>query len=111
VPPRGQTDQSFYHNELPAANKGTLRIQLDHLPAGNYQCSVYATGYQRNDAYTAYLRLGSPSQITREQVRLLNRAASGAPLDETVVKHRGGTFVREFAMRENDVYLVVLNKL
>lgn len=111
VPPHGQTDQSFYRNELPAASKGTLRLQLENLPAGNYRYSVYATGYQRNDAYTAYLRMGAPSQATREQVRLLNQASSSAPLEETMVEHPGGSFVRDFALRDNDVYLVVLNKM
>ncbi len=111
VPPKGQTDQSFYRKELPAASKGTLRIQLDQLPAGRYNVSVFAIGYQKNDAYTAYLRMGAPSQLTPAQVKALDSIASGDPVEQSVIDHPGGALVRELPLRENDVYLVVLSRL
>lgn len=111
VPPAGQTDQSFCRKELPSADKGTLRIQLDQLPAGRYQVSTCAIGYERNDAYTAYLHMGAPSQLAQSQVKALDKIASGAPLEQSVIDHPGGAFVREMALRENDVFLVVLNRL
>ena len=109
VPPKGENDQTFYRRELPPAGKGMLRIQLDRLPAGRYHVSTYAIGYQHNDAYTAYLRMGAPSQLTLAQVRALDETASGAPVEQSVVDHPGGEFVREMPLRENDVFLVVLN--
>ena len=111
VPPKGQTDQSFYRRELPPAAKGTLRLQIDQLPAGRYHVSTYATGYEHNDAYTAYLHMGAPNQLTPPQVKALDETASGAPVEQSVVDHPGGSFVREIPLRENDVFLVVLTRI
>jgi len=79
VPPKGQTDQSFYRKEQPSVPKGNLSVQIKNLPAKRYQLETYRIGYEQNDAYTAYLHLGAPQQLTREQVKQINRAASGAP--------------------------------
>ncbi len=111
VPPKGQTDQSFYRGELPPASKGTLRIELDQLPAGRYLVSTYAIGYRQNDAYTAYLLMGAPGQLTPAQVQALDRIASGAPAEQSVIEHPGGAFVREMPLRQNDVFLVVLSRI
>ena len=110
VPPKGETGQSFYRKELLSANKGTLRIELDQLPKGRYSVSTYAVGYQKNDAYTAYLRMGAPSQLTQAQVQALDKLASGVPMEQSVIEHPGGAFVRDMPLRENDIFLVVLTK-
>jgi xylan 1,4-beta-xylosidase len=111
VPPKGQTDQFFYRKELPAASKGTVRIQLEQLPVGRYHVSTYAIGYEHNDAYTAYLRMGAPAQLTPAQLRALDETASGAPVEQSVIDHPGGAFVCEMPLRENDVFLVKLTRL
>lgn len=111
VPPPGKTDQSFYRNELPTVTKGTLRMELDHVPAGRYRVATYAVGYQHNDAYTAYLQMGAPRQLTREQVRLLNEKASGNPESTTEVDIANGTYSRELPLHANDIYLVVLTPM
>jgi xylan 1,4-beta-xylosidase len=108
VPPAGQTDQSFYKKEVPAMGKGTLRIELDHLPDGRYQVAIYAIGYRENDAYTAYLKMGAPSQLTRAQVATLNEASSGLPQTTTVVDVHNGHYEDGLPMRSNEVYLLVL---
>lgn len=110
VPPKGQTDQSFYKNELPPADKGAVHIELDHVPAGKYRVSTYAIGYKRNDAYTAYLQMGAPSQLTREQVSKLNAASTGEP-QSTTEANISGTYRCDLPLRANDVYLVVLTPL
>ncbi len=79
VPPTGQNDQTFYKNDLPSTSKGTLHLQLDHLPRGTYKVATYAIGYGHNDAYTAYLHMGAPPQLTRDQVTQLNAASSRRP--------------------------------
>jgi hypothetical protein len=68
APPPGQDDQHFFRREIPAASGKPVALTLTHLPDGWYNLAVYRAGYERNDAYTAYLRVGAPSQITRPQV-------------------------------------------
>jgi xylan 1,4-beta-xylosidase len=111
VPPKGQTDQVFYRKELPAAAKGTVRLELQNLRPGRYRVRVFGTGYERNDVYTEYLKMGAPPQLTRAQVETLATACAGAPLETVVVEHAGGTFTKELPLRQNDVYLIVLRPM
>jgi len=111
VPPAGQTDQSYYRNELPAADKGTLHLQLAGLKAGRYSVSTYAVGYQHNDAYTAYVRMGSPRQLTREQVSTLNGLSTGAPESVKEINVESGAYSRDLPLHANDVYLIVLTPI
>ena len=111
VPPHGQTDQSYYKNELPAASKGTLHIALDHLPAGRYLVSTYAIGYQKNDAYTAYLHMGAPHELTPKQVEVLNAVTTDAPESVTEAEVGSGGYQRDLPLRANDVVLLVLTPI
>lgn len=108
VPPKGQTDQVFYKAELPATPKGNIHLDLSHLKDGRYRLQTYTIGYERNDAYTAYLHMGAPSQLTRDQVAKLNAVATGAPASTTEITVKHGTFVQDLPLRTNDVYLLVL---
>jgi len=108
VPPAPETDQTFYKKEQPATAKGALELRLDHLRDGKYHVTIYTTGYGKNDAYTAYLHMGAPSQITRDQLKDLNAASKGEPesIEDCLVSH--GTFSRDLPLRTNDVYFVVI---
>jgi xylan 1,4-beta-xylosidase len=111
VPPAGQTNQSYYRNELPPVNKGTLHLRLSGLKAGRYRVSTYAVGYQRNDAYTAYLRMGAPHQLTPAQVSTLNGLSTGTPESVTEIVVDSEPYRRDLPLRSNDVYLIVLTPI
>ncbi len=109
VPPGKENDQQFYKREQPAKPLPPATLALSHLPAGRYRLTVYQTGYGKNDAYDAYLKMGSPSQLTRDEVRQLNAASTGAPEQEQEITIAPtGSFSRSFPLRTNDVYLVLL---
>ena len=111
VPPQGQVDQTFYKQQLPATDMGALKVELAHVPDGEYTLKVFQIGYQQNDSYTAYLKMGAPNQLTMEQLRTLNAASSGAPTVTTKVKVSGGTFTRTVPLRTNDIFLFELTPL
>lgn len=108
VPPKGQTDQSFYRNELPSVDKGRLSLQLKDLPARRYRITTSMIGYERNDAYTEYLHLSAPAQLTTGQVKQINAAASGAPETIRTMIAPGGSLAIDLPLRTNDVYLLEL---
>jgi xylan 1,4-beta-xylosidase len=110
APPEGQDDQTFYKKERPAAPADPVSLRLTHAPRGQYRLDVYRTGYALNDAYTAYLHLGAPSQLTRQQVAELQAKASGAPTATRTVQVQNGNFEQTFPMRQNDVYFVTLTQ-
>ena len=111
VPPQGQNDQTYYKQNLPAHEKGKVHLALSHLADGRYARQVYRIGYRINDAYSDYLAMGAPSQLTREQVRFLKENDSGAPTQQDIITIKDGTYSDDFPMRTNDVYLVVLTRL
>lgn len=111
APPAGVNDQVFYKQEQPARPAAPVLLRIANLPAGVYALQVYRTGYRMNDAYTMYLDMGAPEQLTRAQADALRDGASGAPVEQALVKHAGGLFTKDLPLRENDVVLVVLRKL
>lgn len=110
APPQGQDDQHFYKEERPAAPAGSVVLTLMHLHPGRYHMAVYRVGYEHNDAYTAYLHLGAPSQLTRQQVAELQAKVSGAPVETRTVEVAHGSFQQTFPMLQNDIYFVTLTR-
>jgi xylan 1,4-beta-xylosidase len=108
VPPAGKTDQVFYKQELPPTDKGQLTLDIANIPNGKYRVAVYQIGYKHNDAFTAYVEMGSPRQLMRAQVDALNKVSSGAPSVEETVSITKGSFTRTMPLRTNDCFLVVL---
>jgi xylan 1,4-beta-xylosidase len=105
-------DQVYYKRDLPARPKGQLETVVAHLQPGVYRVSVYLTGYRANDAYDAYLDLGSPAQLTKQQVARIREQSSDAPVRElTVTVPQDGRFTQVLPLRENDIYLIKLHRL
>ena len=105
-------NQSYYIRDLPAASKGKLKIMMSKLPAGNYQLEICQTGYKVNDAYSSYLALNRPAQLTAQQVNEIKTKNNGAPILKQKIKiGNDGVFSKELPLRENDVFLVSLKKL
>jgi len=111
APKTTESDQVFFKRDVPAKDLGTARLKLSGLPAGAYEMKVYRVGRQVNDVYADYLKLGSPQTLTREQARALAAKNDGRAVRTGRVRVGAGrTFARDFPLRENDVYLVTLEK-
>ena len=110
-PGAAMIDQEYYAQDHPAKPAPPAALKLSGLAPGAYHLVAYKVGYRANDVQTAWHDLGSPAQLTRAQVETLRRASSGAPcLEENVTVGPDGAFAREFAMRENDIWLVELRR-
>ncbi len=106
-----ESDQKLFKRDLPPAHFGQVRVSVTRLPAGSYQAKVYQVGYHVNDVYDDYLQLGSPAAPQPAQVQRLGERNDGRPVDTARVRIRAGqTFTRAFSMRENDVYLITLER-
>ncbi|MBN2612621.1 MAG: glycoside hydrolase [Bacteroidales bacterium] len=100
-------NQSYYIRDLPAIEKGSVKLEISGIPQGNYQLTLYRAGYRINDAYTAYLSMNRPGQLTKQQVEELKKLSDGSPVkEEPVTVGPSGKIAREFKIRENDVFLV-----
>jgi xylan 1,4-beta-xylosidase len=111
VPPSGQNDQTYYKQNLPAHEKGKVHLALSGLSNGRYARQIYRIGYGINDAYSDYLAMGAPSQLTPAQVRFLKEKNSGAAILQDNVSVKDGRYSDDLAIRTNDVYLILLTRL
>lgn len=102
-------NQEFYAKDRPAKDKGGAELRLAGLKPGTYRLSATRVGYRVNDVQSTWRDLGSPAQLTRDQVATLRTASSGAPAAETTITvGADGKFTCAFPLRENDVWLVEL---
>ncbi len=108
VPPKGQTDQVFYKNELPTVDKGGLTLNLAGVANGKYRLEIYQIGYKHNDPFTAYVDMGSPKQLTRAQVGALKAISNDAPVFDGEITVKNGDFTRAVPLRANDCFEFVL---
>lgn len=110
-PKTEESNQVFYKKDIPAKEIGSTNIQISELPKGNYRMNIYQVGYQVNDVYADFLKLGSPKHLTREQVRQLAEKNNGKPIETNTVKIDGKKpFSKTLKLRENDVFLITLEK-
>lgn len=108
--PDSVNDQAYYIKDLPAKAKGKVKVNLSHIPAGKYTMEIYKVGYRVNDAYTNYVDMGSPRQLSMQQVKKL-KEQNGSPVAIQQIEIKpGAAFFREFKIRENDVILLNLIK-
>jgi len=104
-------NQNYYTRDLPSKAKGKVKLQIEKIPAGNYVLEVYKVGYKVNDAYTTYLSLGKPNQLTKRQVEIIKKQNDGSPVSkENITISASGKFSKEFTIRENDVLFINLVK-
>jgi xylan 1,4-beta-xylosidase len=105
-----ESNQIYFKKDLPPKNIGTATVSVKALPTGFYQLNVYRVGYQCNDVYAEYLKMNSPPSLDRAQVRELAEKVDGRAVSSARVQIKDGEFAREFPVRENDVYLITLER-
>ena len=112
LPADSINNQQYYVRDLPAKPRGKLKVNFAHVPAGRYALEIYRVGYRSNDAYSTYLSMGKPAQLTAAQVEQIKKQNDGSPLSREIVTIGGdGNYSSEVNLRENDVYFFNLVKL
>jgi xylan 1,4-beta-xylosidase len=107
--PQGINNQQYFIKDLPPKSKGQVLLSVRGLKPGNYTMALTQAGYKKNDAFTAFIGMGSPKQLSRDQVAMLKSASTGTPSAQKNI-HVGADGIYKLAlpMRENDVYLLKL---
>lgn len=109
-PDQKVSNRPFYTRPHPAADIEPLKVRLTSLKPGRYRLRVRRVGYQRNDAYSAYIEMGMPTTLTPAQLRSLEVLTEDRPEIERVLRVSGEAFV-DLPMRANDVVLIELEPL
>jgi xylan 1,4-beta-xylosidase len=111
-PDQKVSDRPFYTRLVPAHAAAPVELRVRHLvPGAAYRLEVHRTGYQANDAYTAYMEMGSPKDLTRSQVAHLNDLTRDLPeTDRTVLSGPDGSIEVTVPMNSNDIVKVTLKR-
>jgi xylan 1,4-beta-xylosidase len=90
-----------------------IEFHAAHLnPHTSYQLEIHRTGYDANDAYSAYIRMGMPKDLTTAQIAQLNDLTRDLPEKTTTVRSRtDGSLSFTVPMRSNDIVLISLTPL
>lgn len=106
-----ELNQTYYAQDLPSQPKGKLKVEITGLEKGSYKLETYKIGYKVNDAYTEYLAMNKPTQLTKQEVNTLKQQNNGTPIKTELIEiDSKGSYVKDFDMNENDVYLLNFEK-
>ena len=104
------TSNSVYFGKpIPATASRPVQLRLRGLKPGAYRVQVQRTGYKANDAYTAWLEMGSPKTLGAHQLKQLQALTDDKPeASRAVHVGRDGKLQWTLPMRSNDIALVTL---
>ena len=109
--PKGVSNQVFYHQVQPSKAAAAVDLTLSGLAPGRYRVARTRVGYEQNDAYTAYLKMGAPAQLTRAQVAALQGLATGKAEDVRVVQVGKVGYRETLPMLQNSAVLVTVTRI
>jgi xylan 1,4-beta-xylosidase len=111
-PDQQMSNRSFYTRTIPAHPAAAVELHVTHLvPSAAYRLEVSRTGYNANDAYTAYIEMGSPKKLTDAQIVHLNELTQDLPeTDKILQSGPAGAIDLTVPMKSNDVVLVKLKR-
>lgn len=106
------SNRSFFGKPRPARDVGAVTVELHHLPPGRYRLTQRRTGFEANDAHTAYLKMGSPKDLDAKQLADLQALTTDKPeLQRELVVGVAGTATVTLKLRSHDVVLMSLQKV
>ena len=111
-PDQPLSNRSFYTKVITAQAAAPLSFQMSHLVrSATYRVQIYRTGFHANDAYTAYLEMGSPNELTPAQIAHLHELTRDWPeTDKSVRSKSDGSMALSVPMNSNDIVLIKLQR-
>lgn len=112
-PDQKVSNRSFFTKPIPSHPVVPVKLQVTNIaPNAAYRLEVHRAGYHANDAYTAYLEMGSPKELMKDQVAKLNELTRDLPETDKVVRSgNDGTIEFTLPMNSNDIVLVKLVRM
>jgi xylan 1,4-beta-xylosidase len=112
-PQQSVSNRPFYTKVVADHPAAPVVLKVKSLAVNSqYHLEIRRTGFHSNDAYSAYIEMGSPKDLTAEQVAQLNKLTRDLPEKEEVVKSGiDGNVEVAIPINSNDLVLVTLLKL
>ena len=106
LPKQEQSNRPFYTRVQPAPPAPAISLDLHGMPPGDYRVAIHRAGFEENDAYTAYLRMGSPKTLDADQLRVLQEETADRPEVRRLHIDDSGAGNVSLPMRQNDIVLL-----
>jgi xylan 1,4-beta-xylosidase len=109
-PEQKVSNRPFYTKLVPNHPAAPVQLKVTHLAANaGYRVEVHRTGFHANDAYSAYIEMGSPKTLTPDQVAHLNELTRDLPEKSQVLQSgKDGTIEVSVPMNSNDIVLITV---
>ena len=111
-PEQGVSNRPFFTKLLPSTPSDPIELHLVHMkPRARYRLEVRRTGYRTNDAYSAYIAMGAPKDLSMGQIAQLNDLTRDLPETQQIVRtSKAGDLTVRVQMRTNDIVHVSLKR-
>ncbi|MCE3290845.1 MAG: xynB2 [Caulobacter sp.] len=110
-PDQPVSNRSFYTRIHPAPEAAPVQLRLTGLKPGDWRLRVNRTGFRHNDAYSAWIDMGSPKDLTPAQLQQLQDLTTDRPEQDRAVRiGRDGALSLDLPMQANDILLVELSR-
>jgi len=111
-PRQSVSNRPFYSRLVPAAPAPSVEVSVRHLTSGRYQLQVHRTGFRADDAYSAYIDMGAPKDLSPAQLVQLRDLTRDVPETDHVVRvGTSGSYEFSVPMHSNDVVLISLENI
>ena len=106
-PEQKVSNRPFYGKIVPNAPAAPVEVTVRHLKPGHYHVTLHRTGYRANDAYSAYIDMGKPDNLSPAQLDTLNGLTRDtAESDKTLTVGKSGEAKVLVPMHSNDIVLI-----
>jgi hypothetical protein len=72
----------------------SVKLRLGSLEAGSYRLNVHRTGFRANDAYSAYIDMGAPKDLSSTQLGQIENIDARPPGNRSYSLGREGRLVQ-----------------
>jgi xylan 1,4-beta-xylosidase len=111
-PEQKLSNRPFYSRIVSDAPAPPVDLSFSDLEPDRYRLKVFRTGFRSNDAYSAYIDMGAPKNLTTSQLQQLTLLTRDLPETDRVVRiGESGSYQFSLPMRSNDVVLVTLERV
>lgn len=111
TPDMPESNRPYFRKAHPSTPVEPVTLKITAMKPGTYRLTVQKTGYRANDAYTAYIEAGLPTDLSPEQIAQAQRLTADTPHLSQIVKiGPSGVFQQTLPLQTNDVLLVRLER-
>lgn len=108
LPDQQVSNRPFFTKKRPPAATQPVTMKIIGLKPGSYRLRLRRTGYQHNDAYTAYLGMGRPATLDAKQLARLRAMTTDRAGTSNVAVRADGVAHVTLTLRDHDVVMAEL---